>query len=57
MKPNGLKQAKHKRLKRLKIDAYTCNKTKLASNRNTSPNATEYFKLLFCSQTKPLLLM
>ena len=57
MKPNGLKQAKHKTLKRLKIDAYTCNKTELASNRNTSPNATEYFKLLFCSQTKPLLLM
>ena len=36
------KQAKHKKLKSLKKDEYTCNKTKLESNRNTSPNATEY---------------
>ena len=36
------KQAKHKKLKSLKKDEYTCNKTKLESNRNTSPSATEY---------------
>ena len=36
------KHAKHKKLKSLKKDEYTCNKTKLESNRNTSPNATEY---------------
>ena len=36
------KQAKHKKLKSLKKDEYTCNETKLESNRNTSPNATEY---------------
>ena len=36
------KQAKHKKSKSLKKDEYTCNKTKLESNRNTSPNATEY---------------
>ena len=36
------KQAKHKKLKSLKKDEYTCNKTKLERNRNTSPNATEY---------------
>ena len=36
------KQTKHKKLKSLKKDEYTCNKTKLESNRNTSPNATEY---------------
>ena len=35
-------QAKHKKLKSLKKYEYTCNKTKLESNRNTSPNATEY---------------
>ena len=36
------KQAKHKKLKSLKKDEYTCNKTKLESNRNAYPNATEY---------------
>ena len=36
------KQAKHKKLKSLKKDEYTCNKIKLESNRNTSPDATEY---------------
>ena len=51
------KQAKNKRLKRLKKDACTCNNTKLESSRNTSPNAIEYFKFLFCSQIKPILLM
>ena len=35
-------QDKHKKLKSLKKDEYTCNKTKLESNRNTSPNATVY---------------
>ena len=29
----------------------------LASNRNTSTNATEYSKFLFCRETKPMLLM
>ena len=53
------KWGKHKRLKKLKNDVakQNCNKTKLASNRNTSLNATEYSKFFFCSQTKLILLM
>ena len=43
MKPNGfISRLNIKKLKSLKKDEYTCNKTKLESNRNTSPNATEY---------------
>ena len=38
-------------LKRLKNDTCTCNKAKLASNKNASPNVIEYSKFLFSSQT------
>ena len=49
MKANGL-------IKRLKKGGSTSNKTVLASERNYSPNDTEYSKFLFSSQTKPMAL-
>ena len=55
MKPNGFIK-KLKKSYKVKKDPCTCNKTILASNRNTSLNATEYSKFLFCSLTKPIII-
>ena len=57
MKVNGLINRLEIKGKKVKKGACACSKTILASNINTSLNATENSKFLFCSQVKSILLM